>query len=321
MSPRKNSELTRAELIRQRRSQQSNNRQKSSAMREAWTIPPVTTRSKSTYVAPTRNKKSRKSSTRQYAVAVNLPGAQVRMPALPSIQLSWRWASMVLAALLVVALYWLWTSPQFAVSNAEVTGNVRLSTGDINSVLALNGRAIFTVNPRDLEKALRISFPDLASVSVNVVFPNRVSVRVSERTPIIAWQQDNALAWIDAQGIAFPPRGQVEGLIPVIAGGAPPKAQAASSDPLSAPAFLSSGLLNALQILAPYVPDGSAILYDPTYGMGWKDNRGWVVYFGQNSGEMTLKLRIYQALQDDLTKKGITPSLISVAYPDAPFYR
>jgi hypothetical protein len=55
--------------------------------------------------------------------------------------------------------------------------------------------------------------------------------------------------------------------------------------------------------------------------MGWKDNRGWEVYFGQNSGEMTLKLRIYQALQDDLTKKGITPSLISVAYPDAPFYR
>jgi cell division protein FtsQ len=321
MSPRKNSELTRAELIRQRRSQQSNNRQKSSAMREAWTIPPVTTRSKSTYVAPARNKKSRKSSTRQYAVAVNLPGAQVRMPALPSIQLSWRWASMVLTALLVAALYWLWTSPQFAVSNAEVTGNVRLSTGDINSVLALNGRAIFTVNPRGLEQALRVSFPDLASVSISVVFPNRVNVRVSERTPIIAWQQDNALAWIDAQGVAFPPRGQVEGLIPVIAGGAPPKAQAASSDPLSAPAFLSSGLLNALQILAPYVPDGSAILYDPTYGMGWKDNRGWEVYFGQNSGEMTLKLRIYQALQDDLTKKGITPSLISVAYPDAPFYR
>jgi hypothetical protein len=218
-------------------------------------------------------------------------------------------------------LYWLWTSPQFAVSNAEVTGNVRLSTGDINSVLALNGRAIFTVNPRGLEQALRVSFPDLARVSVSVAFPNRVSVTVFERTPIIAWQQDNALAWIDAQGVAFPPRGQVEGLIPVIAGGAPPKAQVASSDPLSAPAFLSSGLLNALQILAPYVPDGSAILYDPTYGMGWKDNRGWVVYFGQNSGEMALKLRIYQALQDDLTKKGITPSLISVAYPDAPFYR
>jgi hypothetical protein len=34
-----------------------------------------------------------------------------------------------------------------------------------------------------------------------------------------------------------------------------------------------------------------------------------------------VKARVYQALVDSLTQRGIRPVLINVAYPSAPFYR
>ena len=36
---------------------------------------------------------------------------------------------------------------------------------------------------------------------------------------------------------------------------------------------------------------------------------------------MEVKARVYQAMVDWLTQQGIRPTLINVAYPDAPFYR
>ena len=49
--------------------------------------------------------------------------------------------------------------------------------------------------------------------------------------------------------------------------------------------------------------------------------RGWSVYFGQNSQDIEMKKKVYQAMLDTFTKQGIQPTLISVAYVDAPFYK
>jgi hypothetical protein len=63
------------------------------------------------------------------------------------------------------------------------------------------------------------------------------------------------------------------------------------------------------------------MVFDRSFGLGWKDSRGWDSFFGATAQDMPLKVRVYQSLVDSLTRRGIIPSFISVMYPDAPFYR
>ena len=44
-----------------------------------------------------------------------------------------------------------------------------------------------------------------------------------ERVPVIAWKQDGNEVWVDAQGVAFPPRGEPQkALVNVEGHGTPP---------------------------------------------------------------------------------------------------
>jgi hypothetical protein len=63
------------------------------------------------------------------------------------------------------------------------------------------------------------------------------------------------------------------------------------------------------------------MICDPQYGMGWQDPRGWTVYFGQNAKDILMKKVVYKTILDTLTLQGVQPSLISVEYLNAPFYK
>jgi cell division protein FtsQ len=145
---------------------------------------------------------------------------------------------------------------------------------------------------------------------------------VVERTPILLWSQGENITWIDANGISFMPRGNVPGLIPIASNGNPPNVappdlkQSVYNQP-----FISPDMVQAIVTLYPQVPDGSPMIFDPKYGMGWQDPRGWSVYFGQNTQDIPMKLKVYQAILDTITKQGVQPTLISVEYLDAPFYK
>ncbi len=65
----------------------------------------------------------------------------------------------------------------------------------------------------------------------------------------------------------------------------------------------------------------TTVEYDPKYGLGWPDSRGWKVFFGTNVSDMPLKLQVYKSLVDSLAQKGIQPAFISVQYANAPYYR
>lgn len=316
----KKESLSRAEFVRQRRAQLSAIPQVQPVKRASRAIPPVTARVSGTWYTST-SRIPRNTARKRYEVALSIPGLKIQMPAVPAFHVGWRSVSFIMSLLLGWAIITLWTSPQFKVTEAVVQGNQRISPDEISSFLDLIDQQIFLIAPDLMEHDLHKAFPDLSSISVNVSLPNRVSITVTERQPVIAWQQDGGLTWIDNEGVAFQPRGQVEGLISVIALAAPPKIEESMNDPLDTPSFISTKLVSILQALAPYAPPGIPIIYDPQQGLGWKDNRGWDVFFGQNTEDITLKLRIYQTMVDWLTQRGVHPSLISVAYPNAPFYR
>ncbi|HEY9151763.1 MAG TPA: hypothetical protein VIN60_02675, partial [Anaerolineales bacterium] len=163
------------------------------------------------------------------------------------------------------------------------------------------------------------SYPELASAKVALSLPNVVSVDIIERQPVILWQENGGYTWIDPTGIAFRPRGSADKLISVNALASPPHGQAL--DPLSLSPYISADMVKAIQILAPNVPSGVTLTYDPHYGLGWSDSRGWQAYFGSDSKDMDMRLRVYQALVNSLLQRGIYPVLINVQYPNAPYYR
>ncbi len=209
----------------------------------------------------------------------------------------------------------------FKTSGVTMTGNQFVLVEEVDSVLGLDGMHAFLIVPEEVETALRLNFPEILSAEVSVELPNRVVVNVTERQPVLRWEQGGAYTWVDAEGVAFRPRFEVGGLVVVSASGNPPAGPKSESDPLAPVPFVSPDIVQTARLLNPYMPQGSVLLYDPKYGIGWNDNRGWTVWFGSTAEQVDVKLRVYIVLVDSLAQRGITPTFINVAYPNAPYYR
>jgi hypothetical protein len=270
---------------------------------------------------PERKTRSYRSQAGAQQYAFSLGRAEVRAPAISLPQFGPRWLSAAATGLLVFLLFTLWNSATFAVSSVELRGAQRLEAAEISASLGLSGQPIFTAVPAKLAAGLRADFPDVSSVRVHVGLPNRLVVDVTERTPLLVLIQNGAVTWIDADGIAFPPRGAVQGLIPVSVTGTPPRAADDPSVPPYERPYLAPAMVQAMITLYPYLPRDVTMTYDPQYGMGWNDSRGWSVFFGQGTDDIPMKIKVYQAIVDTLSSQGIQPSLISVEYLDAPFYK
>jgi cell division protein FtsQ len=270
-------------------------------------------------IAPSR--KTKNSHRHGYNIDFTLGRAKVRAPALNIPQLGPRWVSAGLTLLLSFMLFTMWTASPFTVTTALVRGNQRLGVADINAMLGMIGQPIFKAVPAQIMANLLTAYSDLESVNVRVDFPNRIYVDVVERMPVLAWYQNGVLTWIDASGVAFMPRGEVSGLVMVAANGTPTRVPPDPALPLYEQKFIAPEMVQALTVLARAVPAGLPMTFDPLYGMGWYDPLGWTVYFGQDSQDIPMKKVVYQAIVDTLTLQGVQPSLISVEYLNAPFYK
>lgn len=315
------SQSNRAELVRRRRLQQAEKRVARSSALAARPVAAITSRSVEPYGVPLPVRSP--SHRRQYQTALSMPGIEVNMPAIrfTSTRLKWRVLSLTLSLMLGAVLYLAWTSPIFLVDNPQVSGDERIGSDEIRAVLGVKGEPVFLLVPSELENRLRLNYPEMESARVTVGLPNTVEVRVVERTPLISWQQGNGYTWIDDKGVAFRPRGTAANAIMVSARAAPPPGVPSLQDPLSPIPYASADIVQAVQMLAPSAPQGAMLLYDPRYGLGWSDSRGWQVFFGSDARDMPVKLQVYQALVKSLEAKGIVPVFISVQYANAPYYR
>lgn len=269
----------------------------------------------------TSNRSMKNSPPHGYDIAFSLGRTAVHAPTLTIPELGSRWVSGALTLLMIFILYTMWTASTFMVKTADLHGNQRLNIAEVNSMLGLIDQPIFKAIPAQIEANLRSAFNDLSSVRVVVGFPNRISVYMTERAPVLAWNDAGISKWIDASGVAFTPRGDVSGLVQVNATSDPVQTPQNLSLPLYEQIFVEPEMVQALITMAPYVPSGMTEAFDPIYGMGWQDPRGWTVYFGQNTKDIPMKLQVYQAIVDTLTRQGIQPSLISVENLNAPFYK
>jgi cell division protein FtsQ len=274
---------------------------------------------------------------RRIDVPLNVPGAELRLPAIPFIQLGWRAVSGLMAMMMLVCLVLIWQAPIFEVTSVQAAGLQRLTTNDLNTVMKTVGKSVFTLNPAKLDQALRQAFPEFSKLSVRINLPASVKVVVTERQPIIDWVQDGGETWIDEEGISFPVRGTISDTLVVVKGhGPPPSITTPSAQdeqqvifdqitgipiPSKPTLQLSHDLVTAILALSARMPADTLLAYDSEHGLGWTDPRGWEVYFGPEDNDTGMKLVVYQALVDRLQSEGIQPALISVEYVHAPYYR
>jgi cell division septal protein FtsQ len=255
---------------------------------------------------------------RRFDVALPIPGAEISLPMLPALHLSWRILSGVMVMVLVSSLYLLWTMPTFRVPGPQVSGLQRITLADVETVIGLSDQPVFTVDPNSIQQDLQQAFPEMSAITVEVHLPAAVIVNVAERTPLIDWKDGDREVWVDGNGVAFPPRGEagklvvVEGQIdmPVITGTV-----------RTAAPFVDPKMVSAVLEMAKLAPKKATIIYDADHGLGWNDARGWQVFFGLDVNNMDTKLMVYQALVKKLKADGVEPAFVSVEYADAPYYR
>ncbi len=334
MANRPMDEKSRAERIRARRQQSQKKPQVSSigsqaSRKQSSRQVPVTRRTTSTI--PVINRKHSK---------VNVPlktkGAELQLPAFPNIKLGSRLISGAVFVLSLAVVITFSSLGTFKVSAINLEGAERISADALMSQIGIAGTSIVKVDPEIVKERILENFPSISEVKVSTGLPASLTVKVAERTPLIAWQQAAGTLWIDVDGVMFVPRGEVEVPLTVIAAGDPPAAasltpdtaeeiaaaseetltETASAMPRTTPEFVA-GVLS----LVDFVPEGSTLSYDPQFGLGWRDPQGWLVYFGKDVSNIDLKLAEYETIVADLQAKGLRPALISLEYLYAPFYR
>lgn len=284
--------------------------------RRTTTPVPVVTRKKQTTYVPLKKK-----------------GAELQVPALPRIHLGWRLISGAVFLLSLAVVISFTSVSTFQVNSIRLTGAERLNPDVVFSQIDLAGKTILQVVPEDVKTTLEEAFPGVKNASVMVGFPAVVTIRVEEREPVILWMEESSSYWIDAEGIMFPVFGEAEVLQIVSAAGSPPPAPEVFTPDLDDETGTISHLLDtrwpsttpafveAVLSLREIVPEESVLQYNPQFGLGWQDPNGWLVYFGQDTSYLEMKLAGYQHILAELQDQNVNPALISLEFLHAPFIR
>lgn len=265
---------------------------------------------------PTKRKSKRKRQPRRrydLALPVGL-GAEMRLPAIPALKAGPRLVSGLSLALLGLVVRGLLTAPQFYVAEAAVEGNELLTANQIRSIAQVDEMPVFLV---DHAEALARFAPvaEVAEARVWVGWPNRTSVTITERQPLVAWKDGFRDWWLSEEGVAFLKHGEREGLVHIVSETPILNIQ---RDPLAQ--VIDPQVLVAAGVLAAQLPSVESFVFDPIQGLGYQDARGWIAYFGVD-GDMVMKVRLYTTIVEHLESKSITPATISVKDLSAPFYR
>jgi cell division protein FtsQ len=241
-------------------------------------------------------------------------GVEVRLPSLPSVRLGRRALGAALLGGWLFVVHSAWAAPAFRVNEVEILGTELMRPEHVRSIAGVTGDRVFSVDPADIEGRLE-AYAEVADAQVRVRWPNKVEIRVSERQPVLAWDDGGRVWWLSRAGVAYLAREQRDGMALVIS---PEPALTIAEDPM-APA-VNPELVSLAVNLSTVFPSVGPLAYDPIHGLGFQDPRGWIAYFGKG-GDFALKVRMYETIAESLAGQEGGVALISVEDLFAPYYR
>lgn len=261
------------------------------------------------------------------------------------IKVGWRLVSGFLVVIFSALLLSAWRSPDYRVSQILINGNQRITQEEILGSFDVSGLPVFMIDPTQITTAILDAFPEFDEVRADITLPNQIIITVSEKQPIITWKFSDRLLWIDKEGYVLPVRGSTEETLTIDSFTYPTfyhseaENQLKISLPKALPRFnnwkesstsmtwyayhrqIDPNLLQAIINLNTVIPYEKVLLFDPHRGLGWNDQRGWKIFVGFNLEHIAEKWLMYEKIVSELAGQGIQPTLISVEYLHAPYYR
>ncbi len=223
--------------------------------------------------------------------------------------LSWRMVSAVIVIGLAVVLYLFLTADAFYVSAVAIGGERYMTREEIFRHSEIARRHIFWIDPADVEQRLK-TVPNIADAQVLIGWPpDMVQIVVVEREPALIWEQQIRV-WVDVNGIVMKLREDRPDLLRIVV----PDAE----EPIEVGQRIPRSVVNgALQLKQRYT-EISVLLYNPLKGLGYRDTRGWTVWFGAGE-DIDAKLLVYNALVDAIYPT-TQPGEIDMSDPDRPTF-
>ncbi len=177
----------------------------SKASADVHTVPIISRRG--TYGIPIHQQAQTKV-RRQLYLSLGASGAEIRVPALPIFNPSWRLISGLLSAASVAAIAYMVYAPQFLVTSVEVKGLNRLAPERIQPILDLANRPVVFLDADAIKYRVSQFLPELKDIRVSVDFPATISITLGERKPALVWENNDQISWIDTDGILIPVQGE-----------------------------------------------------------------------------------------------------------------
>ena len=224
--------------------------------------------------------------------------------------------SVAILFLAVLAALELTLGEAFYVYNPAVTGNQRVPANEIVAASQIETLHVLWLQPERAARDLVGHLPELRSAFIWCGLPAECTIQVLEREPAFEWRQGQTRTWVDAEGVAFPARGQSPD-VPVV--------EAAPSVPALLPGQqVDRALVNTLLELVRVLPEVKGFRYTTERGVVFSDPQGnWPVYMGVGrfqAGEMAARVDMWKAVAADLASRQVHPKYLDVRYPQAPYY-
>ena len=238
------------------------------------------------------------------------------VPAVLDAAMSARAISVAILFLVVLAALELTLGETFYIYHPVVTGNQRVPATEIVAASQIETLHVLWLQPEHAAKMLVSNLPEVRSAFIWCGLPAECTIQVLEREPAFEWRQGQTRTWVDAEGVAFPARGQSPDI---------PGVEASPSVPALLPGHqVDRALVNTLLELRRVLPEVKAFRYTTERGVEFSDPQGnWPVYMGvgrSEAGEMAARVTIWKTIAADLASRNVRPKYVDMRYPQAPYY-
>ena len=213
------------------------------------------------------------------------------------------WQRVVLLPLLAavtLASVQFFTRDQFYVFSAEIRGNQRVTAEQIYVASQVDSQHIFWIRPNQTAAQVR-ELPGIADAHVSLALPNRVTIEVQEREPLVALQTISTTTWFAADGTPLPRVGSEPPLLLIDREGAAGNGQGG----------LRLQVLADVRALHARLPDLTSVKFGAQEGLTFRSPGGFTVYLG-SEGNIAAKLDLLQSVQGQISMRQTRTAVVDL---------
>jgi cell division septal protein FtsQ len=212
-------------------------------------------------------------------------------------------------------LYHVAASDGFRIERVVVVGSQLVPAAEIEQAAAVTGLNIFWLKEEDVGHRLQ-AITAVQSARARAVLPDRLEVRIVERTPVAVWQNGGMSYLVDAEGRILRATDRAVAL---------PTIRDVGDQPMGTSGIVDRAALTTMFQLQQLLPRMAGLTpgtleYSADTGVTVVVDGGQRVRFGRED-DLEWKVGAVAALRRELGRLGQRPELIDVRFRDRPYVR